>query len=257
MKLKQLETKTGRSFCVKWVVLLWLLQNSIICNWRMILPFHLHVNWFKKLPPISQVRVDGFSYTGMGNSSNKKDAQSNAARDFVNYLVRVGEMNGAEVPALGVRTPFLSTKFWYHKVIELLAKELNFFYFSVFIGFSSYHRQVFLTTVGRMVVELVLIALEVFLPVDLYHLIWLWKLSKVGWITVLNIFEQLVVFRKCDICETHGSVVKLYLCVSKSLRTSPGRGWFGILWRWRTYPVWWWSRRGSVGPWSQPEGVLL
>ncbi|XP_051944801.1 ATP-dependent RNA helicase A isoform X1 [Hippocampus zosterae] len=49
-----------------------------------------------------EVRVDGFNYTGMGNSTNKKDAQSNAARDFVNYLVRMGEMNAAEVPALGV-----------------------------------------------------------------------------------------------------------------------------------------------------------
>ncbi|XP_062337207.1 ATP-dependent RNA helicase A [Osmerus eperlanus] len=54
---------------------------------------------------LCEVRVDGFSYTGMGNSSNKKDAQSNAARDFVNYLVRVGEMNGAEVPALGASVP--------------------------------------------------------------------------------------------------------------------------------------------------------
>uniref|UniRef100_A0A1A7WG96 RNA helicase n=1 Tax=Iconisemion striatum TaxID=60296 RepID=A0A1A7WG96_9TELE len=49
-----------------------------------------------------EVRVDGFNYTGMGNSTNKKDAQTNAARDFVNYLVRVGEMSAAEVPALGV-----------------------------------------------------------------------------------------------------------------------------------------------------------
>lgn len=50
----------------------------------------------------AQVRVDGFNYIGMGNSTNKKDAQTNAARDFVNYLVRVGEMSAAEVPALGV-----------------------------------------------------------------------------------------------------------------------------------------------------------
>lgn len=48
------------------------------------------------------MRVDGFSYIGMGNSTNKKDAQANAARDFVNYLVRVGEMSASEVPALGV-----------------------------------------------------------------------------------------------------------------------------------------------------------
>ncbi|KAM8930083.1 ATP-dependent RNA helicase A isoform 2-T2 [Pelodytes ibericus] len=48
-----------------------------------------------------EVRVDGFNYTGMGNSTNKKDAQSNAARDFVNYLVRVGEVKSEEVPAIG------------------------------------------------------------------------------------------------------------------------------------------------------------
>uniref|UniRef100_A0AAQ5ZB70 RNA helicase n=1 Tax=Amphiprion ocellaris TaxID=80972 RepID=A0AAQ5ZB70_AMPOC len=52
-----------------------------------------------------EVRVDGFNYTGMGNSTNKKDAQTNAARDFVNYLVRVGEMNAADVPAVGVSVP--------------------------------------------------------------------------------------------------------------------------------------------------------
>lgn len=46
--------------------------------------------------------MDSFNYIGMGNSTNKKDAQTNAARDFVNYLVRLGEMNAAEVPALGV-----------------------------------------------------------------------------------------------------------------------------------------------------------
>ncbi|XP_072544366.1 ATP-dependent RNA helicase A isoform X1 [Salminus brasiliensis] len=54
-----------------------------------------------------EVRVDGFNYTGMGNSTNKKDAQSNAARDFVNYLVRIGEMSASEVPALGASVPDL------------------------------------------------------------------------------------------------------------------------------------------------------
>lgn len=43
----------------------------------------------------------------MGNSTNKKDAQTNAARDFVNYLVRIGEMSAAEVPAPGVSTLIL------------------------------------------------------------------------------------------------------------------------------------------------------
>ncbi|XP_038551161.1 ATP-dependent RNA helicase A protein-like [Micropterus salmoides] len=52
-----------------------------------------------------EVRVDGFNYIGMGNSTNKRDAQTNAARDFVNYLVRIGEMSAAEVPALGASAP--------------------------------------------------------------------------------------------------------------------------------------------------------
>ncbi|KFO75597.1 ATP-dependent RNA helicase A, partial [Cuculus canorus] len=51
-----------------------------------------------------QVRVEGFNYIGMGSSTNKKDAQSNAARDFVNYLVRVNEMKREEVPAFGPAT---------------------------------------------------------------------------------------------------------------------------------------------------------
>ncbi|XP_069497510.1 ATP-dependent RNA helicase A isoform X1 [Ambystoma mexicanum] len=49
-----------------------------------------------------EVRVDGFNYTGMGNSTSKKDAQSNAARDFVNYLVRMGEVKSSEVPTFVV-----------------------------------------------------------------------------------------------------------------------------------------------------------
>ncbi|XP_059334547.1 ATP-dependent RNA helicase A [Ammospiza nelsoni] len=48
---------------------------------------------------LCEVRVEGFNYVGMGNSTNKKDAQSNAARDFINYLVRVNEMRKDEIPA--------------------------------------------------------------------------------------------------------------------------------------------------------------
>ncbi|NXR74258.1 DHX9 helicase, partial [Pycnonotus jocosus] len=50
---------------------------------------------------LCEVRVEGFNYVGMGNSTNKKDAQSNAARDFINFLVRVNEMKKEEVPAFG------------------------------------------------------------------------------------------------------------------------------------------------------------
>lgn len=37
-------------------------------------------------------------YVGAGNSTSKKDAEKNAARDFVNYLVRTGKVNQNEVP---------------------------------------------------------------------------------------------------------------------------------------------------------------
>ncbi|NWH38586.1 DHX9 helicase, partial [Chloropsis hardwickii] len=50
---------------------------------------------------LCEVRVEGFNYVGMGNSTNKKDAQSNAARDFINYLVRVNEIKRDELPAFG------------------------------------------------------------------------------------------------------------------------------------------------------------
>ena len=33
-----------------------------------------------------------------GNSTNKKDSQANAAKDFVNYLIRQGQMMPNEVP---------------------------------------------------------------------------------------------------------------------------------------------------------------
>uniref|UniRef100_A0A8C3TKT9 RNA helicase n=1 Tax=Catharus ustulatus TaxID=91951 RepID=A0A8C3TKT9_CATUS len=55
---------------------------------------------------LCEVRVEGFNYVGMGNSTNKKDAQSNAARDFINYLVRINEMKKDEVPAFGVSCSF-------------------------------------------------------------------------------------------------------------------------------------------------------
>lgn len=47
-----------------------------------------------------QLSVEGYPYTGMGNSTNKKDAQTNAARDFCQYLVRQGHMQANEVPAM-------------------------------------------------------------------------------------------------------------------------------------------------------------
>ena len=49
---------------------------------------------------VLQVRCDGFEYIAMGNSTNKKDAQTNAAKDFVQFLVRKGLVEQSEVPAM-------------------------------------------------------------------------------------------------------------------------------------------------------------
>jgi ATP-dependent RNA helicase A len=49
-----------------------------------------------------KVRVDTFNYVGMGNSTNKKDAMTNAARDFCQFLIREGRMAPAELPMLQV-----------------------------------------------------------------------------------------------------------------------------------------------------------
>lgn len=42
--------------------------------------------------------MPGFNYVGAGNSTVKKDAEKNAARDFVNFLVRNGNVLAADVP---------------------------------------------------------------------------------------------------------------------------------------------------------------
>ncbi|KAG7203525.1 hypothetical protein KM043_013578 [Ampulex compressa] len=47
---------------------------------------------------LCELRVNGFDYVGAGNSTNKKDAQGNAAKDYVNYLVRTGHVNVNDVP---------------------------------------------------------------------------------------------------------------------------------------------------------------
>ncbi|XP_028151062.2 dosage compensation regulator [Diabrotica virgifera virgifera] len=48
---------------------------------------------------LCELRIDGYNYVGAGNSTNKKDAQSNASKDFISFLVRQGMINKNEVPA--------------------------------------------------------------------------------------------------------------------------------------------------------------
>ncbi|XP_050389474.1 ATP-dependent RNA helicase A isoform X3 [Patella vulgata] len=45
-----------------------------------------------------EVRVEGLDYVGVGNSTNKKDAQANSAKDFCQHLVRQGQMAASEIP---------------------------------------------------------------------------------------------------------------------------------------------------------------
>lgn len=44
------------------------------------------------------MRVAGFPYVAAGNSTNKKDAEKNASRDFINFLVRSGKISERDVP---------------------------------------------------------------------------------------------------------------------------------------------------------------
>lgn len=60
--------------------------------------------FFHKLGPknrqrfLCEVRVPSLTYVGAGNSTNKKDAEKNAAKDFVNFLVRSGKVPENDVP---------------------------------------------------------------------------------------------------------------------------------------------------------------
>ncbi|XP_022910622.2 dosage compensation regulator mle isoform X1 [Onthophagus taurus] len=47
---------------------------------------------------LCEVRIDGFDYVGVGNSTNKKDSQANASRDFISFLVRQSLVNPKDVP---------------------------------------------------------------------------------------------------------------------------------------------------------------
>ena len=54
---------------------------------------------------LCELRVTGFDYIGAGNSTSKKDAQANAAKDFCNFLVRSGEMQQSDIPGHSGQSP--------------------------------------------------------------------------------------------------------------------------------------------------------
>ncbi len=54
---------------------------------------------------LCQLRVPGYTYTACGNSTSKKDAQTNAAKDFLLFLERQGEIKHEEIPqGIGLET---------------------------------------------------------------------------------------------------------------------------------------------------------
>lgn len=57
---------------------------------------------------LCELRVPGFDYVGAGNSTNKKDAQGNAAKDYVNYLVRTNHVNANDVPKDATTLPAMA-----------------------------------------------------------------------------------------------------------------------------------------------------
>ena len=47
---------------------------------------------------LCELRVPGVVYTACGNSTSKKSSEANAAKDFVEYLIRAGEVQAQDVP---------------------------------------------------------------------------------------------------------------------------------------------------------------
>lgn len=46
---------------------------------------------------LCEIRVPGYDYVAVGNSTNKKDAQKNASMDFLQYLLRIKKITTAEI----------------------------------------------------------------------------------------------------------------------------------------------------------------
>lgn len=49
---------------------------------------------------ICEVTVGGHNYVGVGNSTNKKDAQGNASKDYLSYLTRQGLVSADSLPSV-------------------------------------------------------------------------------------------------------------------------------------------------------------
>ncbi|KAH3778151.1 ATP-dependent RNA helicase A-like isoform X2 [Dreissena polymorpha] len=80
---------------IKQFLYAWCGKNKVTPNYEFSQTGAKHRPRFK-----CEVQVAGFDYLGVGNSTNKKDAQANAARDMVNYLARLGHIKTTDIPGL-------------------------------------------------------------------------------------------------------------------------------------------------------------
>lgn len=56
---------------------------------------NIHVNFIK-------CRLKGYDHVGVGNSTSKRDAMSNAAMDMVEFLIRTKVLEASQVPKFAV-----------------------------------------------------------------------------------------------------------------------------------------------------------
>jgi len=47
---------------------------------------------------ICEVSISGHNYVGVGNSTNKRDAQGNASKDYLLYMIRQGLVSADSLP---------------------------------------------------------------------------------------------------------------------------------------------------------------
>ena len=91
------------------------------CDVRFIVCFSiLHRSQWISL----KLTVPSYPYSAVGNSTNKKDAQTNAAIDFCQYLVREGKMPQNELEPYLVNS-FLSISRLFYRILLLSLRKIH------------------------------------------------------------------------------------------------------------------------------------
>lgn len=79
---------------MKWIKVWYYLQFKDICILSLGNKFSIRF--------ICEVTVSGHNYVGVGNSTNKKDAQGNASKDYLSYLIRQGLVSADALPSVSL-----------------------------------------------------------------------------------------------------------------------------------------------------------